>query len=63
MNEKFENYVKILLETVTWKKPDSVAPVLDFLNDIDKIAQNYGYKAKGFGEHEEKRIIMFEKIK
>jgi hypothetical protein len=49
MNEKFENYVEILLETIHWKKPNNPSPVLDFLNDIDEVAQKYGYKAKSFG--------------
>ena len=63
MNEKFENYVEILLETIHWKKPNNPVPVLDFLNDIDEVAQKYGYKAESFGEHANRRAVMFEKIK
>ncbi len=59
--EKFKNYLDIIIEVAGWKKPNSVVLDLCFLNDIDRIAQEYGYTTTRFGEHENKRVIMFEK--
>jgi hypothetical protein len=61
--EKFHNYADIIIEGSFWKRPDTIVLELDFLNDIDKVAKKYGYQAVSYGEHEDKRIIKFEKIK
>jgi len=63
MINNFENYVNILLESVGWKYPTDNSLPLEFLNDIDKIAQKYGYSAVAFGEHENDRVIKFRKTK
>lgn len=63
MMEKFRKYVDIVIEGSFWKRPDTITLELDFINDIDKVAQKYGYTAVTFGENEDKRIIKFEKIK
>lgn len=61
--EKFRKYVEIVVEGSFWKRPDTITLELNFINDIDKVAQKYGYTAITFGENEDKRIIKFEKIK
>jgi hypothetical protein len=61
--EKFNRYVQIVIEGGLWKRPDTIEPELDFLNDMDEVAKKYGYEAESFGENGDARIIKFMKIK
>lgn len=69
---KFDDYVRIILETVGWrvdktvnKKDEPRVLPLDFINDLDTTAKKYGYEADSWGEstEKEKRVVMFVKIK
>lgn len=64
MTDNFTNYVKMVIESLGWKKPTEYGKLqMDFLNDINKTAQKYGYRETMFGENDNnERLIKFSRI-